>query len=71
MIGHRERQLGVAHRKTAFGQHPERWRPREIVHEVAVDVQEIEAASEVGHDVRVPDLLDDRARSHLFLLRFR
>jgi hypothetical protein len=37
---------------------------------VAVDVQEIEAATEVSDDVLVPDLLDKRACTHLFILHF-
>src|ERR1019366_8391734 len=39
--------------------------PREIVNEVTVDVQEVEATTELGHDVRVPDLLHERTSGSL------
>ena len=34
------------------------------MHEVAVDVEDVQPVTELGHDVLVPDLVDERATSH-------
>ena len=63
VVHRRERAVGTPHRQTALAQHRERLRRRDLVQQVQVDV---EHRRRVGggraHHVRVPDLLEQRAR---------
>jgi hypothetical protein len=56
-----ERQVGPAQRSTGQAQPVEGLRARHLVDEVEVDVQQVGLALRPTDDVRVPDLLGERA----------
>ena len=56
-----ERQVGPAHRAAGQPQPVEGLRAGDLVHEVQVDVEQVGLALGPSHDVRLPDLLGQRA----------
>ena len=60
MIGGTEGERRRQHVDRALGQGGEGGRRRDVVNEVPIDVKEIPAVAEVGYDVLVPDLVDQR-----------
>ena len=62
MVGHRERQVGAAHAAPGDAQPLEGLRARHLMDEVAIDVDQAGAVVAPVDDVRVPDLLVERAR---------
>ena len=57
----RQRQVGPAHRAAGQPQPVKRLRAGDLVHQVQVDVEQVRLAVGGAHDVRVPDLLGERA----------
>ena len=61
VVHRRDGEVGAAHGAPGGAQPLERLRARHLVHEVQVDVEERAAIVVGGDDVRVPDLLEERA----------
>ena len=55
VIGHRQRQVGAAHRAAARAQSRERLRAGDFMDEVAVDEDQAGAVGALFDDMRVPD----------------
>ena len=57
VVGHRERRLGPAHLAAGGAQAVERLRAGDLVHQVAVDVQQADAVVLLVDEVALPDLV--------------
>ena len=63
VVGDRDSRLRPPDPAPRFAQAFECLRARYLVHEMAVDIEEDVFAAGRGHDMRVPDFLEDRAGS--------
>src|SRR3546814_1036034 len=64
MVGCREGQLRITNRVSQFRDSPQARTTTEVVHDVAVNVQESGVVAEIGYNMTVPDLVEERARCH-------
>jgi hypothetical protein len=59
-----ECQVGIAHRTAGGGERRERLRAGRLVQHVPVDMDERAPVPEIADKMRIPELLEERARAH-------
>jgi hypothetical protein len=64
MVGRGEGELRPRHLVALLLDLLQRGGAGEVVQQVAVDMQQREAAAEISHDVRIPDLVEQRLAGH-------